>query len=147
MRRLTPGRTPSSRLGQRCVAEKHPPDQSLVSQSDRQVNYVQKTNRTGFEPSTPRSDRSRKRQTKKVAATQPESLCEPTPREKRRLDALQQTFRIFSTRGGDRAARPGGCSASGERKAQRLFTVPLFFQVARSGFQQIVEREQPQELA
>jgi hypothetical protein len=42
-------------------------------------------------------------------------------------DALQQTFRIFSTRGGDWAARPGGCSASGERKAQRLFPLPLFF--------------------
>jgi hypothetical protein len=39
------------------------------------VNYVEITTGTAFEPSTPRSDKYRTRQTREVAATKSEVLC------------------------------------------------------------------------
>jgi len=61
-------------LGSAALLKKNPPDQNLVSLSDRPVNYVKKRPKQGFEPSALRSDQHRTRQTRRVDKKQPQSL-------------------------------------------------------------------------
>ena len=75
MRRLTPGRTPSSLFGQRYVAEKNPLDKTLSRSPTGQVNYVEKRPRLRFAPSKLRGDKHKTRQTTGVAATLSESAA------------------------------------------------------------------------